>query len=54
MGEILDRLKGRAKQIYGSMFGDRSKQAEGFVEEKKGEAKGVVEDLKHEIKHPPR
>jgi uncharacterized protein YjbJ (UPF0337 family) len=54
MGEIIDKTKGKAKQVYGSVTGDRSKQAEGVVEEKKGDLKEKFEDLKHDIKNPPR
>jgi uncharacterized protein YjbJ (UPF0337 family) len=54
MGEIIDKAKGKAKQVYGSVTGDRSKQAEGVVDEEKGELKEKFEDLKRDIKKPPR
>jgi uncharacterized protein YjbJ (UPF0337 family) len=54
MGELIDKAKGKAKQVYGSITGDRSKQAEGVVDEKKGQMKEKFEDLKQDIKRPPR
>ncbi len=54
MGEIIDKAKGKAKQAYGKVTGDRSKEAEGVVEEKKGQMKERFEDLKQDIKRPPR
>ncbi len=50
MGEIIDKLKGKAKQVEGSLTGDRDRQAEGVVDEKKGEAKGKFEEVKQDIK----
>jgi uncharacterized protein YjbJ (UPF0337 family) len=50
MGEIIDKLKGKAKQVQGKVTGDRAKQAEGIVEEKKGEAKKAWEDVKHDVR----
>ena len=54
MGELIDKAKGKAKQVHGSITGDRSKQAEGVVEEKKGDLKGKFEDIKQDVKRPPR
>lgn len=39
-------LKGKAKQTAGSMTGDRDQQAEGFKDEKVGQAKQVGEKAK--------
>ena len=50
MGEIIDKVKGKAKQVYGSVTGDRGKQAEGIVEEKKGDLKGKFEEIKNDLK----
>lgn len=52
MGEIIDKMKGKAKQVQGSITGDRSKQAEGFIEEKKGDVKGLVEEAKNAVRKP--
>ena len=54
MGEIIDKTKGKAKQVVGSVTGDRAKQMEGVVEEKKGDLKGKFEDIKQDVKRPPR
>ena len=54
MGEIIDKAKGKAKQVYGSITGDRAKQVEGMVDEKKGDLKGKFEEVKQDIKRPPK
>ena len=50
MGEIIDKLKGKAKQAEGSITGDRGRQAEGLIDEKKGDVKGKFEEIKQDIK----
>ncbi len=50
MGELKDKIKGKAKQVEGSITGDRAKQAEGAVEETKGKMKEKFEDLKHDVR----
>jgi len=50
MGELKDKIKGKMKQVEGSVTGDRSKQAEGIADETKGKMKEKFENLKHEIR----
>ncbi len=50
MGEIIDKLKGKAKQVEGDLTGDRARHAEGRVDEAKGDLKGKFEELKQDIK----
>jgi uncharacterized protein YjbJ (UPF0337 family) len=50
MGELIDKAKGKAKQVEGSITGDRDRQAEGIIEEKKGDMKGKFEEAKQGIK----
>ncbi len=50
MGELIDKAKGKAKQVEGSITGDRQRQAEGIADEKKGDAKGKFEEVKQDIK----
>lgn len=50
MGELMDKLKGKAKQVEGDLKGDRAKHAEGVLEEKKGQLKEAFEDIKHDIR----
>jgi uncharacterized protein YjbJ (UPF0337 family) len=50
MGELIDKVKGKIKQAEGGLTGDRSKQVEGYIEEKKGQVKEAVEDIKHDIR----
>lgn len=50
MGEIIDKVKGKMKQVEGAVTGDKKLQAEGVLEELKGDVKGAVENVKHAIK----
>jgi uncharacterized protein YjbJ (UPF0337 family) len=50
MGEILDKIKGKIKQVEGAVTGNRSKQVGGVVDEKKGDLKEKFEELKHDIR----
>jgi uncharacterized protein YjbJ (UPF0337 family) len=42
MGEIIDKIKGKAKQVEGILTGDKARQHEGEVDEAKGKLEGVV------------
>ena len=42
MGEIIDRAKGKAKQVEGKLTGDDARTAEGVADEIKGNVKGVA------------
>jgi uncharacterized protein YjbJ (UPF0337 family) len=42
MGEIIDKVKGKAKQVEGIITGDKARQHEGKLDEAKGKLKGVV------------
>ncbi len=42
MGEIIDKAKGKAKQVEGKLTGDDARTAEGVADEIKGNLKGVV------------
>jgi uncharacterized protein YjbJ (UPF0337 family) len=50
MGELKDKIKGKIKQVEGSISGDRAKQGEGVLDETKGKAKEKFEDIKHDIR----
>ena len=50
MGEIIDKVKGKIKQVAGSLSGDKKLEREGKVAEAKGALKGAVEDVKHAVK----
>jgi len=50
MGEIIDKVKGKIKQAVGAATGDEKLEREGKIDELKGDAKGVVEDVKHAVK----
>jgi uncharacterized protein YjbJ (UPF0337 family) len=54
MGELMDKAKGKLKQVIGGMTGNRRTEAEGLVEEKKGELKEKLEEVKQDIKRPPK
>jgi uncharacterized protein YjbJ (UPF0337 family) len=46
MGEQTDRAKGRIKQAAGDLSGDEGLRDEGRDDERAGEAKGLLNDLK--------
>ena len=50
MGEIIDKVKGKIKQVAGSASGDKKLEREGKIDEAKGKVKGAAEDVKHAIK----
>jgi uncharacterized protein YjbJ (UPF0337 family) len=54
MGEIIDKLKGKAKQVEGDITGDRALHAEGRLDEAKGKIKGKFEEIKQDIKDKVR
>jgi uncharacterized protein YjbJ (UPF0337 family) len=45
MGEIIDKVKGKAKQVQGDISGNEARHTEGVVDELKGKAKGVVNQV---------
>src|ERR1019366_7981431 len=50
MGEIIDKTKGKIKQVAGTLTGKDKLKADGKLDELKGRAKGAVEDIKHAAK----
>ena len=42
MGEIIDRAKGKAKQLEGELTGDNARRNQGVADQIKGNLKGVV------------
>ena len=50
MGEIIDKLKGKAKQVEGDITGDRARHGEGRMDEAKGKVKGKFEEVKQDVK----
>jgi uncharacterized protein YjbJ (UPF0337 family) len=50
MGEIMDKVKGKAKQAVGAAMGDKKLERQGKVDEAKGNVKGAVEEVKHAVK----
>ena len=50
MGEIIDKVKGKFKQVAGVLAGDKKLEQEGKVDSAKGKVKGAVEDVKHAVK----
>jgi len=54
MGEYIDKAKGKAKQVEGRLTGDRAREAQGVMDEKKGEAKGAFERAKQAVKDEVR
>jgi uncharacterized protein YjbJ (UPF0337 family) len=50
MGEIIDKVKGKIKQVAGALTGDKKLVREGKADEAKGNVKGAVENVKHAVK----
>jgi uncharacterized protein YjbJ (UPF0337 family) len=46
MGEITDKIKGKAKQHEGRLTGNKTRIAEGMVDETRGNLKGVANKVK--------
>ena len=45
-----DRIEGKAKEVEGNVTGDESREAEGRVQSKWGEAKDKAEDAWEDLK----
>jgi len=50
MGALIDKLKGKVKEISGAASGDRSLEAEGKKDTAKGNIKEGFEDIRHGVK----
>jgi len=50
MGEITDKMTGRAKQAAADLTGDDEKRREGVRDERSGKAKGAVNDAADKVK----
>jgi uncharacterized protein YjbJ (UPF0337 family) len=50
MGEIIDKVKGKIKQVAGKATGDKKLERQGKVDEVKGSVKGAVEEVKRGVK----
>jgi uncharacterized protein YjbJ (UPF0337 family) len=50
MGEIIDKTKGKIKQVAGTLAGNDRLKADGELDELKSNAKKAVEDIKHAVK----
>ena len=54
MGELIDKVKGKAKQAEGRVTGNKAREAEGVADELKGKAKGAFEEIKSDVKRGVR
>lgn len=50
MGSIIDKLKGKAKEIEGRVTGDKLRTAQGKAGMAKGEVKGIAERAASKVK----
>ena len=50
MGKLIDKAKGKAKEIAGVTTNDRGLEAEGKVDQAKGSLKEGWDNLKHGVK----
>ena len=49
MGAMMDKAKGRIKQAYGALTGNKPLKREGEADESAGKVKAVTEDVKKVI-----
>ena len=50
MGELTDKVTGRVKQAASDITGDDATRREGVRDERKGDAKGAVNDAADKVK----
>ena len=50
MGALMDKIKGKIKEVTGAATGDRSLEAEGKKDRAKGHVKGGYENFKHDVR----
>ncbi|HZA50260.1 MAG TPA: CsbD family protein [Myxococcaceae bacterium] len=50
MGGLIDKIKGKVKEVTGAATGDRSLEAEGKKDHAKGHVKQGYENLKHDVR----
>jgi len=50
MGSIIDKIKGKAKEIEGRLTGDKLRTAQGKATKAKGDVKGVAERASSKVK----
>ena len=49
MGKIIDKVKGKLMTAEGKATGDKVRQAQGSVEDTKGDVKGAIERVKNKV-----
>ena len=54
MGELTDKIKGKANQIKGEITGNDADRIKGRGQELKGEVKGKFEEVKTDLKRALR
>ena len=54
MGELTDKIKGKANQVKGDLTGNDADRVKGKAQELKGEVKGRFEEVKTDLKRALR
>lgn len=54
MGELTDKIKGKANQVKGDLTGNEADKIKGKAQELSGEAKGKFEEAKTDLKRALR
>jgi uncharacterized protein YjbJ (UPF0337 family) len=54
MGELIDKAKGKVKEVTGAATGDRRLEGEGKIDRAKGAVKGAAEEVKQAVKDATR
>jgi uncharacterized protein YjbJ (UPF0337 family) len=54
VGELIDKAKGKVKEVTGAATGDRRLEGEGKIDRAKGAVKGAAEEVKQAVKDATR
>ena len=49
MGANIDKLKGKLKKAEGELTGDKVREGQGWVEEKKGDVEGAIDKVADKV-----
>jgi uncharacterized protein YjbJ (UPF0337 family) len=53
MGSTADKLKGKLKKVEGEVTGDKVREGQGWVEEKKGEVEQKIDEIRRDKNDDP-
>jgi uncharacterized protein YjbJ (UPF0337 family) len=53
MGSTADKLKGTIKKVEGQVTGDKVREGQGWLEEKKGQVEQKIDEIRRDKKEDP-